>query len=434
MAQRREKKAPPGKDRRPIKKKTSILNTENIDWIDYKDVNLLRRFMSERAKIRARRVTGNNQQQQVAVAKAIRVAREMALLPYSVRQVTQRSKGRRDRGDRGDRGELGATVEAELREIPRPIEVDDRAVETPRPTARPRSNEARSTDGDDRRARRESTAPGGDARRRASSRGRSRMKIVLRDDVDNLGKKGDLVDVADGYARNYLVPRGLALRGVAGHARSRPTRCGATVTRATGATARPRRRSPTQFGAARSRSRRGRATRAGCSVRSRRPTSPRRCRSRPGSRSTAASIALDEPLKELGVHEIVQVRLHPEVSATLHVEVEAARAREPAAARGPGRDPRASTCLSTRCGPQESAARCGQLRVAVEPARPVSQRVVHHPQGCGRRGPFLHSVSHTVVPLSPHRVNVRHSPAAGSPRGAESDDAQRCGPVRRAVA
>ena len=104
MAQRREKKGAPAKDRRPIKKKTSILTTENIDWIDYKDVNLLRRFMSERAKIRARRVTGNSQQQQVAVAKAIRVAREMALLPYSVRQVTQRSKGRRDRDrDRGDR-------------------------------------------------------------------------------------------------------------------------------------------------------------------------------------------------------------------------------------------------------------------------------------------------------------------------------------------
>jgi small subunit ribosomal protein S18 len=104
--QRREKKGPSAKDRRPIKKKTSILNTESVKWIDYKDVNLLRRFMSERAKIRARRVTGNDQQQQAAVAKAIKLAREMALLPYSVRQVTQRSKGRRDRGDRGDRGEL----------------------------------------------------------------------------------------------------------------------------------------------------------------------------------------------------------------------------------------------------------------------------------------------------------------------------------------
>jgi len=88
--------------RRPQKKKVSILNTEQVEWIDYKDVNLLRRFMSERAKIRARRVTGNSTQQQRQVAKAIRLAREMALLPYSVRQVTQRKGGRRDR----DRGEL----------------------------------------------------------------------------------------------------------------------------------------------------------------------------------------------------------------------------------------------------------------------------------------------------------------------------------------
>jgi small subunit ribosomal protein S18 len=128
MAQRREKKAPPGKERRPIKKKTSILITESIDYIDYKDVNLLRRFMSERAKVRARRVTGNTQQQQVAVAKAIRVAREMALLPYSVRQVTQRSKGRRDRGERGDRGDRGDR-EGELRDIPGPIiDSDERGV------------------------------------------------------------------------------------------------------------------------------------------------------------------------------------------------------------------------------------------------------------------------------------------------------------------
>jgi small subunit ribosomal protein S18 len=88
--------------RRPQKKKISILNTEQVEWIDYKDVNLLRRFMSERAKIRARRVTGNSTQQQREVAKAIRLAREMALLPYSVRQVTQRKGGRRDRGDRGE--------------------------------------------------------------------------------------------------------------------------------------------------------------------------------------------------------------------------------------------------------------------------------------------------------------------------------------------
>ncbi len=117
MAQRREKKAPAGKDRRPIKKKTSILTTENIEWVDYKDVNLLRRFMSERAKIRARRVTGNSQQQQVAVSRAIRVAREMALLPYSVRQVTQRSKGRRDRDRDRDREAEAAPVPEGVDEI-----------------------------------------------------------------------------------------------------------------------------------------------------------------------------------------------------------------------------------------------------------------------------------------------------------------------------
>jgi small subunit ribosomal protein S18 len=100
MARDRERSGKKGgNDRRRVqKKKVSILTQDKIDYVDYKDVNLLRRFMSERAKIRARRVTGNNQQQQREIARAIRIAREMALLPYSVRQVTQRSRsGRRDR-------------------------------------------------------------------------------------------------------------------------------------------------------------------------------------------------------------------------------------------------------------------------------------------------------------------------------------------------
>jgi small subunit ribosomal protein S18 len=102
--------------RRPQKKKISILNTEQVEWIDYKDVNLLRRFMSERAKIRARRVTGNSTQQQRQVAKAIRLAREMALLPYSVRQVTQRKGGRRGDRDRGELRDENATRAPEPRE------------------------------------------------------------------------------------------------------------------------------------------------------------------------------------------------------------------------------------------------------------------------------------------------------------------------------
>jgi small subunit ribosomal protein S18 len=86
---------------RRSKKKVSILTQESVDYVDYKDVNLLRRFMSDRAKIRARRVTGNDAQQQATIAMAIKNAREMALLPYANR-VTQQRGGRG--GDRGDRG------------------------------------------------------------------------------------------------------------------------------------------------------------------------------------------------------------------------------------------------------------------------------------------------------------------------------------------
>ena len=89
---------------RRSKKKVSILTQESVDYIDYKDINLLKRFMSDRAKIRARRVTGNDAQQQAAVAMAIKNAREMALLPYANR-VTQ-PRGNRDRGnDRGVRAD-----------------------------------------------------------------------------------------------------------------------------------------------------------------------------------------------------------------------------------------------------------------------------------------------------------------------------------------
>ena len=86
-------------DRRGGKKKVSILAQEKIEYVDWKDANLLRRFMSERAKIRARRVTGNDTQQQKLVADAIKVAREMALIPYANR-VTNQSRSR-DRGERG---------------------------------------------------------------------------------------------------------------------------------------------------------------------------------------------------------------------------------------------------------------------------------------------------------------------------------------------
>jgi small subunit ribosomal protein S18 len=81
---------------RKYKKKTSALITEKVEYVDYKDVDLLSRFMSDRAKIRNRRVSGNDVQQQREVAGAIKIAREMALLPYTRRVATQRTRPPRE--------------------------------------------------------------------------------------------------------------------------------------------------------------------------------------------------------------------------------------------------------------------------------------------------------------------------------------------------
>lgn len=103
------------KDSRPRgKKKVCIFCKEHAEWVDYKDVNLLRRFMSDRGKIRARRVTGNCAQHQRDVQVAIKTARELALLPYTQRTVNERGPGRPPRaGRREDLSELGDQIEAE---------------------------------------------------------------------------------------------------------------------------------------------------------------------------------------------------------------------------------------------------------------------------------------------------------------------------------
>jgi len=68
---------------RKLKKKQNPLKAAGVTYIDYKDTALLRKFISDRGKIRARRVTGVTVQQQRQLAAAIKNAREMALLPYS---------------------------------------------------------------------------------------------------------------------------------------------------------------------------------------------------------------------------------------------------------------------------------------------------------------------------------------------------------------
>jgi large subunit ribosomal protein L9 len=145
------------------------------------------------------------------------------------------------------------------------------------------------------------------------------VKVVLRDDVDNLGQKGDVVDVADGYARNFLVPRGLAIKAENGVVRQ--------------AEAMRRNRSAREL----------RDREAAQALADRLTGRPLSVPARAGEGGklfgsiTAADIVaavqeqlgveldrrrlgLDEPLKELGTVEL-PVRLHTDVIATLTVEV-----------------------------------------------------------------------------------------------------------------
>ena len=72
------KRAPTG----PIKRKSCYFCKEKVEEIDYKNANQLRRYISEKGKIRSRRITGACRRHQRQVAVAIKRAREMALLPY----------------------------------------------------------------------------------------------------------------------------------------------------------------------------------------------------------------------------------------------------------------------------------------------------------------------------------------------------------------
>jgi small subunit ribosomal protein S18 len=75
---KRARRVPP--DTKPAKK--NLLKSLGLTAIDYKDTTSLRLFISERGKIRSRRVTGLTVQQQRQIATAVKNAREMALLPY----------------------------------------------------------------------------------------------------------------------------------------------------------------------------------------------------------------------------------------------------------------------------------------------------------------------------------------------------------------
>jgi small subunit ribosomal protein S18 len=88
---KRRRRPRPG-DYRKRKRIVHVFKDEDV--VDYKDVALLRKFMSDRGKIRSRRVTGLSAKRQREVAVAIKNAREMAMLPYVSTKAAAKPRGR----------------------------------------------------------------------------------------------------------------------------------------------------------------------------------------------------------------------------------------------------------------------------------------------------------------------------------------------------
>ena len=103
----RDKDAVEGRPRNRRKKKVSYLTINKIDHVDYKEINILRRFLNDRGKLLPARQSGNTASQQRMIAVAVRRAREMALLPYVVDESAPDRGGfaRRERAPRSDRSD-----------------------------------------------------------------------------------------------------------------------------------------------------------------------------------------------------------------------------------------------------------------------------------------------------------------------------------------
>jgi large subunit ribosomal protein L9 len=148
------------------------------------------------------------------------------------------------------------------------------------------------------------------------------MRVVLRGDVENLGRKGDMVDVADGFARNYLVPKGLAMKATPGaekqaDAMRRNREAQEVRTRASAEAL----AAQLAAGTVEIKARAGEGGRLFGSV----TTSDiaEAVNGQLGVEIDRRRLDLDEPLKELGVVD-VPLRLHPDVQATVRVAVVAA--------------------------------------------------------------------------------------------------------------
>jgi small subunit ribosomal protein S18 len=104
--ERTQQRKRPGGPAGQVKRRNCFFCKDKIDEVDYKNITQLRRYVSEKGKIRSRRITGACRRHQVQVAQAVKRAREMALLPYVAEGVEESrgggGRGRRDR-DREDR-------------------------------------------------------------------------------------------------------------------------------------------------------------------------------------------------------------------------------------------------------------------------------------------------------------------------------------------
>ena len=147
------------------------------------------------------------------------------------------------------------------------------------------------------------------------------MKVILKQDLDNLGQAGDIVDVADGYGHNYLMPRGLALRATKGAvkdaeaiARRRRKRAAETLAQAREHAARIE-ASPVVLSA--------KAGEDGQLYGSVGVTAlAKAAREQLGVALEKRQLRLERPLKSVGEHD-VEVHVHADLDATLRVEITA---------------------------------------------------------------------------------------------------------------
>jgi len=144
------------------------------------------------------------------------------------------------------------------------------------------------------------------------------MKVVLRSNVDGVGKRGDILDVSDGYGRNYLIPQGLAMRATEGVEQE------AEAMRRVEAQRDAQTREQAQLVASRLGSMpmtiAARASEEGRLFGSVGATEIVGAAAHAGIEIERRSVLLDEPIKELGDHS-VSISLHPDVSVAISVTV-----------------------------------------------------------------------------------------------------------------